>query len=261
MTTSRKSANKTVLMAVVVLFAMIATACGSGLAQLASDQEEAAVAGPVEGPALQARPVQQGPALPNQPIEAAPTQPGGHQFGVNLAEWTEITQATSGGSGSNAAELSSEFGLIEWPDLIPPGLSGEEIYARYEERFDAVEVGSEEGNQLYEEMIAEFDPDAVNGQLDGQKIRLAGFVAPLTYEGDTVVEFLLVPTFGACVHVPAPPPNQTVLVTLAEGAGMSIDDTWGAIWVEGTMAIDSSVTDLATASYTITSAASTVYEV
>ena len=252
-------------MAIVVLFAMIATACGTNLVQLASDQpvEVASAPAAAEAPALTANPVPQGTGLPNQPIEAPPTQPGGHNFGVNLDEWTDITRATQGGSDSDgdASQQSSEFGLIEWPDLIPPGLSGEEIYARYEERFDAVEVGSVEGNQLYEEMIAEFDPEAINGQLDGQKIRLAGFVAPLTYEGDTVTEFLLVPTFGACIHVPAPPPNQTVLVTLEDGNGLSIDDTWGAVWVEGTMAIDASVTDLATASYTITRAASTVYEV
>jgi len=107
-------------------------------------------------------------------------------------------------------------------------------------------------------MQAEFNPDAVNPDLDGEKILLAGFVAPLVYEDDRVTEFLLVPTFGACIHVPPPPPNQTIMVVVDQG--LTLDESWGAVWVEGTMVISASTTDLANASYEIVNARSGAYE-
>ena len=36
---------------------------------------------------------------------------------------------------------------------------------------------------------------------------------PLKGDNKTVTDFLLVPYFGACVHLPPPPTNQVVLVT------------------------------------------------
>ncbi len=53
----------------------------------------------------------------------------------------------------------------------------------------------------------------VNKSLDGATVRLPGFIVPLegVKSGD-VSEFLLVPYFGSCIHVPPPPPNQIVYV-------------------------------------------------
>ena len=50
--------------------------------------------------------------------------------------------------------------------------------------------------------------------LNGQHVKIPGFVVPLDASGETVKEILLVPYFGACVHVPPPPSNQIVHVTL-----------------------------------------------
>ena len=46
--------------------------------------------------------------------------------------------------------------------------------------------------------------------LNGQRVRIAGFVVPLDINKDKVKEFLLVPYFGACIHVPPPPSNQAI---------------------------------------------------
>jgi uncharacterized protein len=46
--------------------------------------------------------------------------------------------------------------------------------------------------------------------LNGQRVKIAGFVVPLDINKTTVKEFLLVPYFGACIHVPPPPSNQVV---------------------------------------------------
>lgn len=47
-------------------------------------------------------------------------------------------------------------------------------------------------------------------ELNGQRARIAGFVVPLDINKNKVKEFLLVPYFGACIHVPPPPSNQAI---------------------------------------------------
>ena len=49
-------------------------------------------------------------------------------------------------------------------------------------------------------------------ELNGKQVRIAGYLLPTEFSGDRVVEFLLVPTAGACVHTPPPPLNQLVHV-------------------------------------------------
>ncbi len=59
--------------------------------------------------------------------------------------------------------------------------------------------------------------EAVNDTLNGQVVRMPGYVVPLEYAGSKVTEFLLVPFVGACIHVPPPPPNQIVHVKASDG--------------------------------------------
>jgi len=56
----------------------------------------------------------------------------------------------------------------------------------------------------------------VRTDLNGQIVRLPGFIVPIEYSGTGVTAFILVPFVGACVHVPPPPPNQLVFVTTQE---------------------------------------------
>ncbi|MFA0698623.1 DUF3299 domain-containing protein, partial [Vibrio sp. 10N.222.49.C9] len=44
-------------------------------------------------------------------------------------------------------------------------------------------------------------------------------------------KFFLVPTAGACIHTPPPPPNQIVLVEYPEGIELVSLQT--PVWVEG----------------------------
>lgn len=55
----------------------------------------------------------------------------------------------------------------------------------------------------------------VNRRLDGAIISISGFVVSLERNSDdALVDFLLVPYYGACIHVPPPPPNQMIYVKL-----------------------------------------------
>jgi hypothetical protein len=72
------------------------------------------------------------------------------------------------------------------------------------------------------------------GTFNGQKVRIPGFMVPLEDNSRKVTEFLLVPTPQACIHVPAPPPNQMVHVKVN---GDGIPTAFGPIWVDGTFKI------------------------
>jgi uncharacterized protein len=73
----------------------------------------------------------------------------------------------------------------------------------------------------------------VDQTLDGELVRMPGYVLPLEFEGESVEEFLLVPYVGACIHVPAPPVNQMVLVRLNQS--YAIKDLYEPVWVTGRM--------------------------
>jgi hypothetical protein len=72
---------------------------------------------------------------------------------------------------------------------------------------------------------------AVNPSLDGQLIRLAGYLLPLEYAGKMVSEFLLVPWVGACIHTPPPPANQIVHVTTDKP--VEYGGLFKPVWVTG----------------------------
>ncbi|MEK9657262.1 MAG: DUF3299 domain-containing protein [bacterium] len=62
-------------------------------------------------------------------------------------------------------------------------------------------------------------------KLNNQMVEVAGFIVPLEMDGyiDTVTEFLLVPNPLACIHIPPPPPNQMIYVTMKEEIPLDMD--------------------------------------
>ena len=67
--------------------------------------------------------------------------------------------------------------------------------------------------------------------LNGKFIRMPGYALPLEFTGTDVKEFLLVPYIGACIHVPPPPPNQMVFVSL--NRPFKPDDLFTPVWITG----------------------------
>jgi hypothetical protein len=72
---------------------------------------------------------------------------------------------------------------------------------------------------------------AINPLLDGQVVRMPGYLLPLEYSGKKVTEFLLVPWVGACIHTPPPPPNQIVHVKADKP--FEISGMFAPVWVTG----------------------------
>jgi hypothetical protein len=71
----------------------------------------------------------------------------------------------------------------------------------------------------------------VNPLLNGQVVRMPGYLLPLEFSGKQVSEFLLVPWVGACIHTPPPPPNQIVHVKPEKPVEMS--GMFAPVWVTG----------------------------
>ncbi|MET1078975.1 MAG: DUF3299 domain-containing protein [Pseudomonas sp.] len=111
-------------------------------------------------------------------------------------------------------------------------------------------------SQLADALAAETGPGMVQQSpaapvvkaLDGKAVKLPGYIVPLnvTEEG-RVVEFLLVPYFGACIHVPPPPSNQIVHVT--SELGVLLDALYQPFWVEGPLKVEASSSEIAEAGY------------
>lgn len=138
---------------------------------------------------------------------------------------------------------------LEWPQLIPPGAPV--IKPQLTPLHDLAQL-----SQLGDALAAESAPAArqqvpdapVVKELDGQQVKLPGYIVPLevSEEGRTT-EFLLVPYYGACIHVPPPPSNQ--IVHVFSEIGIKVEELYQPYWIEGPMKVQSSTSELADAGY------------
>lgn len=71
---------------------------------------------------------------------------------------------------------------------------------------------------------------------DGGIVRVPGFIIPLEDNDRAISEFLLVPFPLACIHVPAPPPNQIVHVKMDKGKKIEFD-FYEPVWAQGRLKI------------------------
>lgn len=125
--------------------------------------------------------------------------------------------------------------VLTWGELVPDGVANQPPMMTFHDGGVPEQSGS-----------AEIVPE-----LDGEYIRIPGFMLPIEYtERGLVSGFLLVPYFGACIHVPPPPPNQIVYVDTSEEPVESMG-LWDPVWVIGTMSARLNVNDLGNAAYTL----------
>ncbi|MGL6261333.1 DUF3299 domain-containing protein [Vibrio sp. WXL103] len=144
-------------------------------------------------------------------------------------------------SPSYASDSSAEEPLtLDWLDLVPE-----------EEREQFANMGMplpahDESSTL---AAQQSKIGSVRTELNGSHVRLPGFVIPLEGDAHKVTEFLLVPYFGACIHVPPPPPNQIVYVKYPDGA--PIQQLWDVIYVVGELKTETLNHELAETAYLI----------
>lgn len=137
--------------------------------------------------------------------------------------------------------------LISWPDLIPDDeLDAWE--ALNEGRRDPSLMSRFLSEGLVEGQVGSFN---VVEDLDGLIVRMPGYLLPLDYvERGSAREFLFLPYHGACIHSPAPPPNQIVYLRSIEP--IQFNALWDPVWVEGRMQLERVDTELAAIAYSMT---------
>lgn len=169
-------------------------------------------------------------------------------------------------SVGSIAELTSpenatvnKFQILEWTELIPPEILA--ILENPPSYLDDIEDGSAEdqiGSQIknsnagntgdaYQLALVSTE---INSELDGAMVRIPGFIVPLEFDDNqTITQFFLVPYFGACLHMPPPPPNQIILVDSSKGVQLSA--LYDPFWVEGQLRTTLQENDMATSAYSM----------
>ncbi|XBQ15070.1 MAG: DUF3299 domain-containing protein [Oceanicaulis sp.] len=149
--------------------------------------------------------------------------------------------------GLEPVDASIEAETVSWRDLIPDE-DLETIQALDEGRADPSMLGRFLNQSPVEGQIGTFN---VVEDLDGLVVRMPGYILPLNYaQRGEAREFLLLPYHGACIHSPAPPPNQVVYLRSPEP--IRFDSLWEPVWVEGRIEIERVDTDLAASAYAMT---------
>ncbi len=89
----------------------------------------------------------------------------------------------------------------------------------------------------------------VRPELNNKSVSIPGFIVPVeTNAENAITEFFLVPYFGACIHVPPPPPNQIIYVRYDKG--LQVKEIWMPFEIRGTLFTELLENDIAISAYT-----------
>jgi len=166
-------------------------------------------------------------------------------------EQATLTEQTA--SKPTQAGQSNEILVLSWEDLMPEGESERliELYTQYyaetqKKMFDLMNANRNDANPTgdVQSMIAEgssldtmeqIGTYNVVPELNGQRIRLPGYVVPLNFSAT------------AGLHTPPPPPNQIVSIKSSEL--VEIQNISDPYWVEGVLSTGTFSMDLANSAY------------
>ena len=166
--------------------------------------------------------------------------------------------STSISNHTRSAEVL-EYSTLDWTDLMPS--SDLEALLNPPDYVTEVVEGSAEDQPfgaLKSTQAATVDDSyqralistRARSELNGQNIRIAGYVVPLEFDSNQeVTEFFLVPYYGACIHLPPPPPNQIILVQSEQG--VKIEDMYTPYWLSGELEASLQENELASSAYSL----------
>jgi len=153
----------------------------------------------------------------------------------------------------------ADFPVIEWTDLMPeedlkkmeslPEVDHGNI-AEDDSTITPGRIRDAIAKSMDEQWQEVMTSSKVRSELDHKRIRLPGFIVPVSIDMDkvmTVTKFFFVPFFGACIHVPPPPPNQILYVRYPKGVTLS--DLYTAYWIAGELRVEKTDNDIALAAY------------
>ena len=163
--------------------------------------------------------------------------------GKHALVWLNTLSAELLKLGDNAGESVFVESEYAFPDGIAPEhaitISWRALLPILESKDGTIEemtldTANSYSDSQYQSFIASIE---TNPQHIGQLVRIPGYIVPISLADDRLIKgFFLVPYFGACVHFPAPPPNQMVYVQVK--GDFPLPNVYNAYLVEGILRSD-----------------------
>jgi hypothetical protein len=145
---------------------------------------------------------------------------------------------------TNDVHVKETYKKIEWEDLMPKNWDPE----KYMPDFDSMEDGDPFAALVLEEMKFAMSHAPAVQSFNNVNVRIWGFVAPIEYKGEQITEFLLVPYFGGCIHVPPPPSNQIIYIKSNNALPTDVSEM-SVVWVEGKLEVNHNSSNIGDSSY------------
>ena len=160
---------------------------------------------------------------------------------------------------NDISDDAAEFRELMWEDLMSPAdlaaILNAPMLSHDSFGWEDQLGGGDPADDAYKNALQSFD---VNPEVLNEPIMIPGFIVPTAYDDDRrITEFFLVPYFGACIHLPPPPPNQIIYVRYQEG--VSIDDSYEPHAVKGELTSEVMRNNLADSAYSIEADAVEIY--
>lgn len=144
-----------------------------------------------------------------------------------------------------AEDKATAYREVNWDDLLPKDWDPMKVIN--ELKLDKLKDSDPRAMEAMEKLKRMWSDAPSNPAMNGHAIRIAGFMVPLEWGKRDVKEFLLVPYFGACIHVPPPPANQIIHVVADKP--FKAKDGMDAVWVSGVLELATSRTDMGDSGY------------
>ena len=141
-------------------------------------------------------------------------------------------------AGLTQEQQDMAYWVINMLEKLPK--RGPETEEYYKEVDEAMPILKESGIDIVQIITRRKEiRTAVVENLNGQDVRIPGYLLPLEASGGKVTEFLLVPYVGACIHAPPPPPNQIVHVKVIKKGGYKNKGLFEPVWITGELSVQS----------------------
>jgi hypothetical protein len=154
-------------------------------------------------------------------------------------------------TGANAqTPKPAPFRELNWEELVPKDWDPMKEF-KGQDMGAGLSDNDPKAQAMLKRLREIWDAAPTVAALDGQAVRLPGFVVPLDEVAEGLKSFLLVPYFGACIHTPPPPSNQIIHVLAKVPVKLRSMDP---VWVRGTLHTERQNSAMGASSYRLDAA-------
>ena len=143
------------------------------------------------------------------------------------------------------APVKSPYRQILWDALMPSNWDPMAPFKGL--KFDKMQDDDPRAQAALYKAKKYWEKAPTNPKMDNVAVKIPGFVVSLEREGDALTEFLVVPYYGGCIHVPPPPLNQ--IIHVHSNKPIEGIRTMDAVWISGTLKIGTTETMMGVAGY------------